>query len=318
MGGPKKHHYVPEFYLKGFCCDGKLWVHDRERGTYERLRPETSGIEKNFYAFTGEDGRRDTSAERELSRVENAAAPVIKKLEAGQWITFEEKCDLALFVALMKYRVPDFEREHAEWHDTVLKVVHKEMFPSVEAVKTEIARRGQEPDDEFARRIFEMIRDETYDVVTNKPYYIAQMLDLGLSAAEQLANMRWLIVRAPERAAFVTSDDPFLLVPPRDRAPGMQQSGVGIVTPGAYKCIPLTQRIYLSVQDEGLEMATWQADERAVRLINEDTAKSHRRFLFGSEEALLREAASTTTPFPRVRPQVGRSRVYRVEGEEDG
>lgn len=318
MSNPKKHHYVPEFYLKGFCRDGRLWMHDRERSTYEHLFPETVGIKTNFYAYEDENGQRDTSAEAELSRVESAAAPIIRKLEAEKQISLKEKCDLALFVSLMKYRVPDFEREHEEWHDTVLKVLYKEKFPSVEAVKAEIARQGKEPDDDFAHYIFKMFRDERYDVKTKKPYYIAQMLELGLNAAEQLANMRWLIARAPKKAAFITSDDPFLLTPPHGYDAENSPYGVGIVTPGAYKNVPLTQEIYLSIQDEGTEMAFWQADRQAVRTINQNTARSHRRFLFGRDEALLRRAAGTTTPLPRSRPQVGHSRVYRVEGEEDG
>ncbi len=318
MSDPKKHHYVPEFYLKGFCRDGMLWMHDRAENTYKRLSPEILGIKKNFYAFTDEDGRRDVSAEKKLSRVENSAAPVIRKLEAGQQITFEENCDLALFVALMSYRVPDFEQEHKEWHDTVVKAIHKQMFPSVEAVKAQISRQGKDPDDEAAQNIFEMIQDETYDVVTNKPYYIAQILDLGLNTAQQLASMSWLLIHAPEGAAFITSDDPFLLVPPRDYNPDNTPYGVGIVTSGAHKRVSLTQRLYLCIQDEGSEMPTWQADKRAVRAINEDTAKSHRRFLFGRDEALLRKAAGATVPLARSRPRIGHSRFDESEGTWDG
>ncbi len=317
MSDPKKHHYVPEFYLKGFCRDGKLWVYDRERDVYDHLPPESLGIKKNFYAFTDENGKRDVSAEKELSRVESAAARIISKFEAGQQITLKEKCDLALFVSLMRYRVPDFEQEYEEWHDTVLKALHKEMFPSVEAVEGEIARQGKEPDEDLTRDIFEMVRDERYDVRTNKPYYIAQMLDLGLKTAEQLANMRWLIVRAPEKAAFITSDDPFLLIPPRSYDPEISPYGVGITTPGAHKNVPLTQEIYLCIQDEGVEMAYWQADRQAMRAINQDTARSHRRFLFGRDEALLRRAASVTAPVPSPRLQVGRSQVYRVRSREE-
>lgn len=200
----------------------------------------------------------------------------------------------------------------------MLKAIHKERFPSVEAVKAEIARQGKEPDDDFARYVFKVFQDERYDVKTNKPYYVAQMLNLGLHTAEQLANMRWLIVRAPEKAAFITSDDPFLLTPPRGYDPESSPFGVGLTTPGAYKNIPLTQEIYLCVQDEGLEIAYWQADRQAVQIINQDIARSHRRFLFGRDEALLRKAASTTTPLPRSRPQIGRSRVYRAQSGESG
>lgn len=317
MSDPKRHHYVPKFYLDRFCRDDKLWVHDRNDGTYKHLPPKSVGAEKNFYAFTDNDGKWDVSAEKELSRIEGAAASVIRKLEAGQPISFKEKCDLALFVSLMRYRVPDFEKEHEEWHDTVLKDLHKRMFPTAETVKARMVQRGQEPSDEAARSIFEMLHNETYNVETKKPYYIAQMLELGMNTAQQLVNMRWLLAWAPQNTAFVTSDSPFLLVPPPDYDPDSSPYGVGIVTPGAQKCIPLTQRIYLCIQDEGYEVVNWQADRQVVQVINRDTAKSHRRFLFGRDEALLRKIAQTTTPLPRARPRINDSKVYKVQSDED-
>jgi hypothetical protein len=309
MSDPKKQHYVPKFYLKGFCRYGKLWMYDRDRGNLVQLRPETVGIAKDLYTFADEEDRRDVSAERVLSRIENAAAPIIRRIEDGQRITLDEKCELALFVGLMRYRVPDFEQEHKEFNDTVVKAIRKEMFPSVEAVEAQLARQGDRTDTESARNIFEMIRDESYDVVTNKPYYIAQMLHLGLATGEELATMEWLFVRAPQNSAFITSDDPFLIMPPRDYDPETSPRGVGIVTPGVYKGIPLTQKVYLCIQDRGLKMEEWQADRRVVRMINQDTARSHRRFLFGRDEALVRKAGSTTKPSPGHAPRSTRAIV---------
>jgi hypothetical protein len=73
------------------------------------------GVAKSFYAFDDAKGQRDVSAERELSRIESAAAPIIRKIEDGQRITLDEKCELALFVGLMRYRVPDFNARVALW-----------------------------------------------------------------------------------------------------------------------------------------------------------------------------------------------------------
>lgn len=315
MSDPKRHHYVPKFYLKHFCRDGLLWVYDRDDGTYKHLPPKSVAAEKNLYAFTDKDGERDVSVEKDLSHIEGAAASVIRKLESRQRVSFKEKCDLALFVGLMRYRVPDFEKEHEEMHDTVLKDLHKRLSPTVETVKSHMVKQGQEPSDEAAQDIFEMIRNETYDVVTKKPYYLTQMLELGLNTAQQLANMTWVLARAPKKAAFITSDSPFLLVPPRGYDPGSSPYGVGIVTPGAQKCIPLTQKMYLCIQDEGYEVVNWQADRRTVQVINRDTAKSHRRFLFGRDEALVRRVARTTAPLPRSRPRINDTKIYRVQSD---
>src|SRR5829696_9445381 len=71
---PKKHHYLPEFYLKGFSTAGELWVYDRKRGTYDKRRPETTAIRKGFYAVKDEHGKKDYGeVERRLSVIESHA-----------------------------------------------------------------------------------------------------------------------------------------------------------------------------------------------------------------------------------------------------
>lgn len=55
----KKHHYLPEFYLKGFSTAGNLWVYDREKRERRKLRPETVAIRKGFYTVEDPDGQKD-------------------------------------------------------------------------------------------------------------------------------------------------------------------------------------------------------------------------------------------------------------------
>lgn len=53
MSTPKKHHFVPKFYLKGFTqessVDGKLWVVDLKRRKAWPSTPAKSACEGNFY-----------------------------------------------------------------------------------------------------------------------------------------------------------------------------------------------------------------------------------------------------------------------------
>jgi hypothetical protein len=54
MSTPRKHHYVPKFYLKGFTkeatVDGKLWVIDLEKRKVWQSSPINSAVEVDFYA----------------------------------------------------------------------------------------------------------------------------------------------------------------------------------------------------------------------------------------------------------------------------
>lgn len=41
MGDPKKHHFVPQFYLKGFAGpDEMLWVYDSQTGGLPAAAPD--------------------------------------------------------------------------------------------------------------------------------------------------------------------------------------------------------------------------------------------------------------------------------------
>ena len=81
------HHFVPQFYLRGFCDPGApegrgpwLWVADLKDGVVERHAPKNVGKAANYYAFPDSAGTASESIERELSRVESAAASVVRKL----------------------------------------------------------------------------------------------------------------------------------------------------------------------------------------------------------------------------------------------
>lgn len=111
---PKKQHYLPRFYLGGFCKDGKLWAYDREQDAYEQRNPKTLATRKHYYTVVNEKGEKDPTVEHVLGLVESTAAQIIAKLDRGERIDYWDKIHLAQFVALMKFRVPTFERYFAD------------------------------------------------------------------------------------------------------------------------------------------------------------------------------------------------------------
>lgn len=58
MSNPKRHHYLPAFYLDGFCRDGVLCVFDRERHEYRIQQPKDTAVQGYYYAVTDNDGNR--------------------------------------------------------------------------------------------------------------------------------------------------------------------------------------------------------------------------------------------------------------------
>jgi len=113
MDPSKAHHYVPQFYLKGFADptrsaqSGKvlLWVY--EKGKIPRLStPRQEAHENNFYTFEDDSGQR-FSIEPYFARLESEVAPVLRKADdLDYFFSDEEKSLMAYFIALLFLRGP--------------------------------------------------------------------------------------------------------------------------------------------------------------------------------------------------------------------
>src|SRR5262245_27916750 len=110
-------HFIPQFYLRGFRdpeVSGKqgpwLWVADLIDRTVARRAPKSVGHKVDYYTFPEAERVGGESVEDLLSKLESAAAPVIRKLlatpEAG--LEGQDRADLLFFMAFFIIRVPYF------------------------------------------------------------------------------------------------------------------------------------------------------------------------------------------------------------------
>lgn len=113
---PKRHHFVPEMLQKRFI-DPQGWLHgftktQPERGVY-RSRPSNLFLETHLYSEIEVDGRRRPDMEHHLSRLEDRADPILRRIvEAARAdetpnLTVEEKDLWFLFLMIQWKRVPD-------------------------------------------------------------------------------------------------------------------------------------------------------------------------------------------------------------------
>jgi hypothetical protein len=111
----KKQHFVPRFYLANFCDeDGYLWTHDSRRGEARRTTPENTGFETNIYSPEMEGGERFDEIEETLAKIEDVAAPLIKRLLKCEPLDAGDKADMALFMGAMFVRSPAQIRQFAK------------------------------------------------------------------------------------------------------------------------------------------------------------------------------------------------------------
>jgi len=89
MNRPRRHHFVPRFYLDGFCADDArtLAVYDRVRNMYRAQHPTELAHRRDYYAYEDEQGELVFDIEVGLGQVETAAALAIRRVDGGEELT---------------------------------------------------------------------------------------------------------------------------------------------------------------------------------------------------------------------------------------
>jgi hypothetical protein len=103
---PKRQHYLPVFYLKGFLNDKneKLNVLNQKTGEEFKLLPKNIALEKNLYTLEN-DINSDVDKyciENLLSNFEGLVAPIINEINETKVLPDGEDLTILInFVALM-------------------------------------------------------------------------------------------------------------------------------------------------------------------------------------------------------------------------
>jgi len=283
---PKRHHFLPEFYLRTFSKDGFLWVYDRKENSYRRQQPKNTAVIGYYYATTNEDGERDYEIEKLLSECERRAKLVIQILESSQSITPQQRVDLAFYLVLQHTRTPRFERETEEMADAFHKIVLKEMVPSVEAAES-VFGCNKKNDGATAEDMYKFIHEEQFTVKGNRNNTISLMLNLARRGSVDIALMDWVVVHAAKGCSFITTDSPIGYVVP-DEFIRSGEPVIGLGSDKITKLFPLTRKVALLIGKYGAGFGHFGFNRMQVRDFNVTVAQEAERFLIGPDEYLVR------------------------------
>lgn len=199
----QRHHYIPEFYIKGFVGnDGKVSVYNKETGKIDPVRKSPKQVffewNRNTFNVLGED---TDYVEKLYQFSEDKFSPVYKKLnEKLEEIELIPKdlFHLILFIAEIHWRVPTQDQEHLEY----IKTLNQEN--SVFQVKNKIT--GENATKElFERVISEPSFIETYKMFRAMDNYF------GVEKDESIKN--WKIYFSPpgNNHPHLLSDNPVMI-----------------------------------------------------------------------------------------------------------
>lgn len=295
MSTPKRHHYLPRFYLNNFTRDGILWVFDRERNEYRRQTPINTAVRSHYYSVEDNDGIMQTDIEAILSHIEGDAKQLIEKLIVRDAITRKQKEKLSYFVALMTYRVPKFENNV----NAIKKYLAQRLIDMIfynkkrtQDIMNQLEQDKGEKSNVSAKELCEFYKSGEYDIDIHRNESIGLMLKYSNYLARYLRQMNWLILHAPSNTSFITTDNPVTLIPPQDYDTGLYS--ISIIAKGVKILLPLSYTTCLAIYDLGKHIKHLNVESDGVKNVNLNVADHSDRIIIGQDKELVRELVKTT------------------------
>jgi hypothetical protein len=270
MSKPRRHHYLPQFYLAGFTSngsrEGRLQVIDLEMGKGWPAKPAGVAHQVDYYRLA--DGEQDPFAvEKGLSKFESEAAVTLKAVIEHRAIpSLEHRVMLMNFIAVTALRVPHQRNIIAHARRRSMKMTMSLMVESKdrwERLKERAKEAGFINKDVPYETARDFALDESqYTIKLDRGSLIATAFSALDNLIPLLLRRRWWIAIAEEGAGdFVCSDNPVARHwtvdshPPR--VPGFGEAPTSIV-------FPLDRRMVL--------VGDWTGDEMTVEVGRETVA----------------------------------------------
>ncbi|MBS1493749.1 MAG: DUF4238 domain-containing protein [Bacteroidetes bacterium] len=270
---PKKQHYISDFYLKYFAdTNSKIHIYDREKNEYRYQLTEKVAKIDNYYTLYKANGEKDFTVDNIIGDLETQAKPIFERILKRKLINKESKKILAQFISLFKNRTPEFEKFLEDFDDKANRELEWRM-----------------PEIKDGRKPLEILFGYSGNTRETTMYVMLRMLE---KMPYHLLNKDWSILLSNNEETFITSDNPFILIPNETHI--NSRYGYGIETPGVIKCISLSSKHCLTIWDEGTIFRYGEIGGKNIEEINCNIAINCNRFLFCNNKATLEKIVVMT------------------------
>jgi hypothetical protein len=304
MSEPKRHHYLPQFYLENFSKEGKLWVFDRKLDNIRIQTPVNTAVVGDYYSFENEKGEKDTKIEHNLSVVEGYSKPILEKMLRYEKISDEEKKMIIFFLSLMRVRVPKFENEIKRIFRDNNQKLAKEIFTTEEKAQELIdyaISAGHTINGITPKFLLDFIQNGKLIFDIERPASLNLLYPTSVDLSRVIFNMDCHCLIPPSGSNFITTDNPFII----NRPPEISFDDDNPLPEGSQLFIPIGPKGCLVFINKGHNSRYIQIRKKVVRNINQMLALGCERLLISGEELLLKSISSiikSKAPNPRIEP----------------
>jgi hypothetical protein len=267
MAEPRKHHYLPQFYLRGFSGNGKqiFQIEKREARGYLCSIRDAAAI-RDYHNLDHDDAEDPYALEKRLSDIEDQLAKALAEVIRSGIVSDISHARLVEFVSLMRVRVPAF-KQHIE--ESLRQVVR--------STGKILELKGKLPPP--PKGLVNTFAGDGITISISNWKCLEYMF--GLASDKEilrlLASMTPSILRAPQGKVLLTCDQPVAVFNPE--ADPANAYGIGLAHPRTQISFPLSSGVLL--------LLTWDQDAVRERLLLPDEVNEFNRRSAVMAEALL-------------------------------
>jgi len=218
MSEPRNHHYISQFYLKGFIKNGevkaKLFVYDKEQNKYFQSNPKNIATKRDFNRIATKG--KENFIEEHQSQMESKIAIAFKNtIESSQYPKEEDLSYILTFISLISLRNPKiraiFDKLYCDISDKFMSMT----MDSEERYIDQCLQAGIKKEDIIPyKKQKEFIEDKRrYELSINQEVHIKAEHENVDYLSELLHNRYWYLVVSNESIGeFITSDYPVSLI----------------------------------------------------------------------------------------------------------
>lgn len=211
---PRRHHFVPQFYLAGFTetdsNEGDLYVLDQRQLKTWKNTPKQTAFQRAIDAGPGGD---PMGIEKSLSDLEGVWATAIRQVVQQQALPTDRSfADLMIFVAFMAVRVKRFREILSDFVDRASKAEIRANLASEEgraSFRKVIEAQGRSLSDEEFNQVVAFGLSGQFDVEFDRTWHVRQMIETALALAPSLSLRKWVLWTSEDGAPdLICSDSP--------------------------------------------------------------------------------------------------------------
>ena len=295
-GIARNHHYIPQFYLKGFTSRGSkkdmLWVLDLERQKQWKSKPKRVGAMRDFNSVDIKGIERD-SVEKAYSEFEGIVSKALTRINQQEQFLHSDLVLLVEFAALLMTRNNAMRNTLEDAQHQMLWLLLQQSVVSEEAwdVSKQSFQRDEVPVlSELSYEEAKQLVQEGLEYTVPRTEHVLREISVMKEAFKVLMQREWtLYIAKNDSPGFICSDRPVvcwwtMLMPEGIHPPGLEEKDA-IVT------FPLSRNMALIGRLDGEGSIVRDVDDEIVGEINTRTVHSAESQVYSSQKDFICRAA---------------------------